>query len=82
MNFCWYIPILDTNQFTSTQTINITVKPSNTLLGFEWMVPEAFVQNKVIIIMDVAIRNYLYKLDGNSFQESYSLEFVSLGITL
>jgi hypothetical protein len=41
MNFCWYIPILDTNQFTSTQTINITVKPSNTLLGFEWMVPEA-----------------------------------------
>jgi hypothetical protein len=41
-----------------------------------------FVQNKVITIMDVAIRTYLYKLDGNSFQESYSLEFVSLGITL
>jgi hypothetical protein len=40
MNF-WYISILDTNQFTSTQTINITVKPSKTLLGFEWMVPEA-----------------------------------------
>jgi hypothetical protein len=45
------------------------------------MVPEAR-KNKVIIIMDVAIRTYLYKLDGNSFQESYSLEFVSLGITL
>jgi hypothetical protein len=44
------------------------------------MVPEA-VQNKVITIMDVAIRTYLYKLDGNSFQESYS-QFVSLGITL
>jgi hypothetical protein len=39
MNFAG-ISILDTNQFTSTQTINITVKPS-TLLGFEWMVPEA-----------------------------------------
>jgi hypothetical protein len=40
------------------------------------------VQNQVIIIMDVALGTYLYKLDGNSFQESYSLEFVSLGITL
>jgi hypothetical protein len=43
---CLVYFILDTNQFTSTQTINITVKPSKTLLGFEWMVPEAFVQNK------------------------------------
>jgi hypothetical protein len=42
------------------------------------MVPEAFVQNKVITIMDVALRTYLYKLDGNSFQESYSLNLFLL----
>jgi hypothetical protein len=45
------------------------------------MVPEAFVQNKVIIIMDVAM--YLFvQTRWQLFQESYSLEFVSLGITL
>jgi hypothetical protein len=44
------------------------------------MVPEA-PQNQVITIMAFALGTYLYKLDGNSFQESYS-QFVSLGITL
>jgi hypothetical protein len=33
--------------------------------------------------MDVAIRTYLYKLDGNSFQESYSLNlFLTLDHTV
>jgi hypothetical protein len=36
------------------------------------MVPEA-PRKQVIIIMDFALGTYLYKLDGNSFQESYSL---------
>jgi hypothetical protein len=34
-----------------------------------------FAENKAI--MDVALGNYLYKLDGNSFQESYSLNCFS-----
>jgi hypothetical protein len=38
-------------------------------------------KNQVITIMAFPL-NYLYKLDGNSFQESYSLKFVSLGITV
>jgi hypothetical protein len=52
MNFAG-IFILDTNQFTS-KTIN-TVKPSKTLLGFEWMVPEAFAENQVITIMALVL---------------------------
>jgi hypothetical protein len=79
MNFAG-IFLLDTNQFTSTQTINITVKPSNTLLGFEWMVPEAPQKPS----------DYYYGFRSRLFVQTrwqfvsgkLFTEFVSLGITL
>jgi hypothetical protein len=36
------------------QTINVTVKPSNTLTNFDWTVTEAFSNNQVVTISPTA----------------------------
>jgi gliding motility-associated-like protein len=79
MNSGSYVFTPDSNQCASPQTINVTVKPSNTLSGFEWTVTEAFAENQVITITATATGNYLYKLDDGPFQESPVFEFVSSG---
>ncbi len=67
------------NQCASSQTINVTVIPSNTLVDFQWTVTEAFVKNQVVTISATAAGNYLYKLDDGPLQSSPIFEYVSAG---
>jgi hypothetical protein len=50
------------------QTINVTVKPSNTLTNFDWTVT-AFSNNQVVTISPTAANgDYSYKLDDGPFK--------------
>jgi hypothetical protein len=67
------------NQCASAQTINVTVKPSNTLTNFDWTVTEAFSNNQVVTISPTA-GDYSYKLDDGPFQTSPVLSLSVLAI--
>ncbi|GIZ10501.1 T9SS type B sorting domain-containing protein [Flavobacterium sp. UMI-01] len=64
----------------STVSIPITVKPSNTLVDFQWTVTEAFAENQIITINASAPGDYLYQLDFGPLQSSPVFERVSYGL--
>lgn len=74
-----YVFTPNSNQCATSQTINVTVSPSNTLLDVNWTVSEAFVENQVVTVIATGTGDYLYQLDDGPFQESPVFEFVSLG---
>jgi hypothetical protein len=72
------ILLLHANQCASAQTINVTVKPSNTLTNFDWTVTEAFSNNQVVTISPTAANgDYSYKLDDGPFKR---VPFLSLSV--
>lgn len=74
-----YVFTPNSNQCATSQTINVTVSPSNTLLDVNWTVSEAFVENQVVTVIATGTGDYLYQLDDGPFQESPVFEYVSLG---
>jgi hypothetical protein len=61
------------------QTINVTVKPSNTLTNFDWTVT-AFSNNQVVTISPTAANgDYSYKLDDGPFKR---VLFLSLSVAI
>nr|WP_315207090.1 T9SS type B sorting domain-containing protein [uncultured Flavobacterium sp.] len=74
-----YVFSPNSNQCATSQTINVTVNPSNTLLDVEWTVSEAFAKNQVVTVIATGTGDYLYQLDDGPFQESPVFEYVSLG---
>jgi gliding motility-associated-like protein len=70
----------NSGQCATKQTIIVTVKPTNTLVDFQWTVSEAFVQNQVITINATVADNYVYQLDFGPFQSSPIFENVSYGL--
>ncbi|MBU3821628.1 T9SS type B sorting domain-containing protein [Flavobacteriaceae bacterium XHP0103] len=74
-----YVFTPDAGQCASTTTMDITVKPSNNLIDFQWTVTEAFSENQVITISATQPGDYLYQLDSGSFQTSPVFENVSYG---
>lgn len=74
-----YVFSPNSNQCATSQTINVTVNPSNTLLDVDWTVSEAFAKNQVVTVVAIGTGDYLYQLDDGPFQESPVFEYVSLG---
>ncbi len=74
-----YVFSPNSNQCATSQTINVTANPSNTLLDVEWTVSEAFAKNQVVTVIATGTGDYLYQLDDGPFQESPVFEYVSLG---
>jgi gliding motility-associated-like protein len=74
-----YVFSPNSNQCATSQTINVTVNPSNTLLDVDWTVSEAFAKNQVVTVIATGTGDYLYQLDDGPFQESPVFEYVSLG---
>ena len=74
-----YVFTPDAGQCASVITMDITVKPSNTLIDFQWAVTEAFSENQVVTISAMQPGDYLYQLDSGSFQTSPVFENVSYG---
>ncbi|WP_370476600.1 T9SS type B sorting domain-containing protein [Tamlana flava] len=74
-----YVFTPDVGQCASVTTMDITVKPSNNLIDFQWTVTEAFSENQVVTISATQPGDYLYQLDSGSFQISPIFENVSYG---
>ncbi|RVT77581.1 T9SS type B sorting domain-containing protein [Flavobacterium sufflavum] len=70
----------DAGQCATTQTINVTVMPSNMLVDFDWTVSEAFAENQKITVSAItAGGDYLYQLDDGPLQSSPVFEYVASG---
>jgi gliding motility-associated-like protein len=74
-----YVFTPNPNQCATSQTINVTVTPSNTLSSVNWTVADAFANNQIVTIIASGTGDYLYQLDNGPFQESPIFEYVSLG---
>ncbi|MFL1011475.1 T9SS type B sorting domain-containing protein, partial [Flavisericum labens] len=74
-----YVFTPDAGQCASATAMDITVKPSNNLIDFQWTVTEPFSENQVITISAIQPGDYLYQLDLGSFQTSPVFENVSYG---
>ena len=75
-----YVFTPDAGQCASTTALEVTVKPSNNLIDFQWTVTEPFSENQVITISAIQPGNYLYQLDSGFFQTSPVFENVSYGV--
>lgn len=74
-----YVFSPSSNECATSQTINVTVIPSNTLLDVNWTVSEAFVKNQIVTVIATGTGDFLYQLDDGLFQESAVFENVSFG---
>jgi len=75
-----YVFTPDSDPCAVPQTINVSVKPVDTLLDFQWTVTDAFSDNQMITITaEAGDIDYLYQLDDGPFQESPVFENVSSG---
>ena len=75
-----YVFTPNAGQCASVTNIDVTVKPSNSLIDFQWTVTEPFSENQVITIMAIQPGDYLYQLDSGSFQTSPVFENVTYGV--
>lgn len=75
-----YVFTPDSPQCASSKSMNVTVNPSNTLVGFTWTVTDAFSKNQIITVTPSNSGNYLYQLDSGPFQTSSVFENVASGL--
>ncbi|MBA0883276.1 T9SS type B sorting domain-containing protein [Flavobacterium undicola] len=81
INSASYTFIPDPGQCATSQTIDVTVIPSNTLVDFDWEVTEAFVPNQKIAVSAIAAGgDYWYQLDDGLFQSNPVFEYVASGL--
>jgi gliding motility-associated-like protein len=74
-----YVFTPNPNQCATSQTINVTVTPSNTIDSVDWTVADAFSNNQIVTIIASGTGDYLYQLDNGPFQESPIFEYVASG---
>lgn len=75
-----YVFTPDAPQCATSQTINVTVHPSNTLVAVDWTVTNAFTKNQIVTITATAAGNYQYQMDSGPFQISPVFENVASGM--
>ncbi len=64
----------------TNKIIDVTVNPSNTIVGLTWTVTDAFTKNQIVTVTNPVGANYLYQMDSGPFQISPLFENVASGL--